>query len=72
MITGDHAVTAAAIAGELGIPGQAVTGADLDPIADDADLARRLDDDRRRRPGVPRPQDPDRAARCRSAATWSP
>ncbi|RSM73787.1 hypothetical protein DMB66_02465 [Actinoplanes sp. ATCC 53533] len=44
MITGDHAVTAAAIAGELGIPGQAVTGADLDAIDDDAVLARRLDD----------------------------
>lgn len=44
MITGDHAVTAAAIAGELGIPGQAVTGADLDAIDDDALLARRLDD----------------------------
>jgi Ca2+-transporting ATPase len=44
MITGDHAVTAAAIAGELGIPGQAVTGSDLDAIDDDAVLARRLDD----------------------------
>jgi Ca2+-transporting ATPase len=44
MITGDHAVTAAAIAGELGIPGQAVSGADLDRIVDDADLGRRLDD----------------------------
>ncbi|MPZ78904.1 MAG: HAD-IC family P-type ATPase [Actinophytocola sp.] len=43
MITGDHAVTAAAIAGELGIPGAAVSGADLDRV-DDADLARRLDD----------------------------
>ncbi len=43
MITGDHAVTAAAIAGELGIPGQAVTGADLDQLGSDADLARRLD-----------------------------
>jgi Ca2+-transporting ATPase len=42
MITGDHAVTAAAIAAELDIPGQAVTGADLDRI-DDADLGARLD-----------------------------
>ena len=42
MITGDHAVTAGAIAAELGIPGQAVTGADLDRIDDD-DLGRRLD-----------------------------
>ena len=39
MITGDHAVTAGAIAGELGIPGEAVTGADLDRIDDDAELA---------------------------------
>jgi Ca2+-transporting ATPase len=44
MLTGDHAVTAAAIAGELGIPGRAVTGADLDAITDDAELARRLDE----------------------------
>ena len=44
MITGDHAVTAGAIAADLGIPGEAVTGAALDRVPDDADLARRLDD----------------------------
>ena len=44
MITGDHAVTAGAIAADLGIPGEAVTGAELDGISDDAELARRLDD----------------------------
>jgi Ca2+-transporting ATPase len=44
MLTGDHAVTAGAIAGELGITGQAVTGAELDRIADDTALARRLDE----------------------------
>ena len=44
MITGDHAVTAAAIAAELGIPGEAVTGADLDRIGSDEELGRRLDD----------------------------
>ncbi|MEU4428806.1 HAD-IC family P-type ATPase [Actinoplanes sp. NPDC024001] len=43
MLTGDHAVTAAAIAGELGIPGRAVTGADLDAVTDD-ELFARLDD----------------------------
>ena len=44
MITGDHAVTAGAIAADLGIPGEAVTGAALDRVPDDAELARRLDD----------------------------
>jgi Ca2+-transporting ATPase len=39
MITGDHAVTAAAIAGELGIEGRAVTGADLDHLDDETFLA---------------------------------
>jgi Ca2+-transporting ATPase len=35
MITGDHPVTAAAIAGQLGIPGTgALTGADLDGLSD--------------------------------------
>jgi Ca2+-transporting ATPase len=42
MITGDHVVTAGAIAGELGIPGEAITGADLDLLSDD-DLADRLE-----------------------------
>ncbi|GIJ19734.1 ATPase [Micromonospora lutea] len=44
MITGDHVVTAGAIAAELGIAGQAVSGTDLDRIEDDAELGRRLDD----------------------------
>ncbi|MFI6294713.1 cation-translocating P-type ATPase [Nonomuraea sp. NPDC050790] len=43
MITGDHAVTAAAIARDLGIPGETSTGAELDRITGDAELARRLD-----------------------------
>ena len=36
MITGDHVVTAAAIAADLGIEGEAVTGADLDAMDDEA------------------------------------
>jgi Ca2+-transporting ATPase len=43
MITGDHAVTAAAIAADLGIRGRAVTGADLDAMDDEA-LARQIAD----------------------------
>jgi len=35
MITGDHAVTAAAIAAELGIEGRAVTGAEFAALTDD-------------------------------------
>ncbi len=43
MITGDHAVTAAAIATELGIRGEAVTGTEFAAMSDD-ELARRVDD----------------------------
>jgi Ca2+-transporting ATPase len=43
MITGDHAVTAAAIAGQLGIPGRAMTGADFAALSDDEAL-RQIDD----------------------------
>ncbi|MFD0318869.1 HAD-IC family P-type ATPase [Streptomyces flavalbus] len=42
MITGDHADTAAAIARELDIPGEVVTGADLDRMTA-ADLTARVD-----------------------------
>ncbi len=35
MITGDHAVTASAIAGELGIPGKAITGAEFRAMSDE-------------------------------------
>ena len=38
MITGDHAVTAAAIAGQLGIPGRAMTGADFAALSDNEAL----------------------------------
>ena len=43
MITGDHAVTASAIAGELGIEGRAMTGADLDQLSDE-ELQEQIDD----------------------------
>jgi Ca2+-transporting ATPase len=43
MITGDHAITAQAIASDLGIVGRAVTGAELDVMSDD-ELAEQIDD----------------------------
>ena len=43
MITGDHAVTAAAIAGQLGIPGRAMTGADFAALSDEEAL-RQIDE----------------------------
>ena len=39
MITGDHATTAAAIAGELGIEGRAITGAEFAAMSDEELLA---------------------------------
>jgi Ca2+-transporting ATPase len=42
MITGDHRVTAAAVARELGLTGEVVSGAELDAISVE-DLARRID-----------------------------
>ena len=38
MITGDHAVTAAAIAGQLGIEGEVMTGAEFSALSDDEAL----------------------------------
>jgi P-type Ca2+ transporter type 2C len=43
MITGDHAVTAAAIAGQLGIEGRVITGAEFGAMSDDEAL-RQVDD----------------------------
>jgi Ca2+-transporting ATPase len=43
MITGDHAVTAGAIAKELGIEGRAVTGADFAALSD-AEAAQQIDE----------------------------
>ncbi|WP_426513850.1 cation-translocating P-type ATPase [Dactylosporangium sp. McL0621] len=42
MITGDHAVTAGAIAGQLGITGRAITGADFAAM-DDEEAVREID-----------------------------
>jgi Ca2+-transporting ATPase len=39
MITGDHAVTAAAIARQLGIDGKVITGAEFGSMTDDQALA---------------------------------
>jgi len=39
MITGDHAVTAAAIGGQLGIDGKVITGAEFGSMSDDEALA---------------------------------
>jgi Ca2+-transporting ATPase len=43
MITGDHAVTAAAIAQQLGIPGRAMTGADFAALSDE-EAQRQIDE----------------------------
>jgi Ca2+-transporting ATPase len=43
MITGDHAVTAAAIGGELGITGKAITGAQFSAIEDE-ELVKQIQD----------------------------
>ena len=43
MITGDHAITAGAIASQLGIVGQAITGAEFAAMSDD-EADRRIDD----------------------------
>jgi Ca2+-transporting ATPase len=43
MITGDHAVTAGAIAGQLGIEGRALTGAEFNKMSDE-ELDAQLDD----------------------------
>ena len=42
MITGDHRATAAAVARELGLDGEVITGAELDAMSE-AELARRID-----------------------------
>ena len=43
MITGDHAVTAGAIAGQLGIQGRAITGAEWAAMSDQ-EAASQIDD----------------------------
>ena len=72
MITGDHAVTAGAIAADLGIPGEAVTGDGSRPDRRRRRARPPARRHRRRRPGLPRAQDPHRAGAAGAAATWSP
>ena len=70
MITGDHAVTAAAIGHELGIEGTALTGAQFAAMSDD-ELMKQLDRDRRggaRRAGGQDP--PGDAAAAASRTSW--
>jgi len=68
MITGDHARTAASVAAALAIPGEVVTGADLDRMTPH-ELARRMDS-----VGVFARVAPEHkllsSRPCRSAATW--
>ena len=70
MITGDHATTAAAIAGQLGIEGRALTGR---RVRRDARRAARaeLDEHRRRRPRRPGGQGAPRRACSSERATSS-
>ena len=59
MITGDHAVTAEAIARQLGITGRAITGKEFAAM-DDATVDREIDTHRRHRPRGPGGQGPPR------------
>ena len=56
MITGDHAITAAAIAGQLGIEGRALTGAEFAAMPRRGAGPAEVDEHRRRRPRRPRGQ----------------
>ena len=68
MITGDHAVTAEAIARKLGIEGRAITGAEFGAMTDEE--ARRADRrDRRDRPGHPGAQGAARRDAASARAT---
>ena len=71
MITGDHPLTAKAIAGELGISkkGQVVTGAELDSITDDA--LRDKSTASRFTPASRRPTSCASSARCKRGAMSS-
>ena len=67
MITGDHKVTAQAIARRLGIEGRAISGAEFGEMSDD-ELERGHRRDRRHRARHPRAQGPAR----RHAAAQGP
>ena len=68
MITGDHAVTAAAIGRELGIEGEALTGAEFAAMSDEQ-LAARAPGHRRGGSRGTGGQGPAGAAHCRNRAT---
>ena len=70
MITGDHAVTAAAIGRELGLDGRAITGAEFAAMSDD-EAEEPAGRHRRHRPRRARGQGAAGAAACRrTARSW--
>ena len=71
MITGDHAVTAAAIGKELGIEGDALTGAEFAALTDE-ELAEQLPRARVSSPGWPPRTRSDSSTRSSSRATSWP
>ena len=62
MVTGDDVITGAAIAKQLGIPGEAILGADFAALSEQERLAR-IDEHRRGRPGRARAQGAARPTR---------
>ena len=78
MITGDHALTAAAIARQIGLPSAARSAGPRSspgrrwPSYTDAELIEAAPRTRTSSPGSPRSRSCGWSRRCRRAATWSP